>query len=129
MTTLISTFALTPSTQSGGWDLYTDSFGNIAQNTQAAAVAQDVASAIKLFLCELYYDTTQGVPYNGQIFSQTYNAAIINSAIQQAALSVPNVVDAVASVTNQNSAGQPTRNVTGTVRILDVNGQELGVTL
>jgi hypothetical protein len=102
---------------------------DIALNTQGLAVAQDVASAIKLFQGELYYDTTLGVPYFGQVFSQQYNAAIINSLMQQAALTVPNVVEAVASVSNLDANGKPSRDIAGTVEILDVNGEASGVTL
>ena len=140
MTTYISTLALSP--DSSGWDLTTtptkaslsvlqptSQNQDIAFNTQGLAVAQDVASAIKLFQGELYYDTTLGVPYFGQVFTQQYNAAIINSLMQQAALTVPNVVEAVASVSNLDVNGKPSRNITGTVKILDVNGEASGATL
>jgi hypothetical protein len=140
MTTYISTLALSP--DSDGWDLTTAPTAaslsvlqptlqnqDIALNTQGLAVAQDVASAIKLFQGELYYDTTLGVPYFGQVFSQQYNAAIINSLMQQAALTVPNVVEAVASVSNLDANGKPSRDIAGTVEILDVNGEASGVTL
>ena len=45
------------------WDLVLDANGDIALAAPPYAVAQDVASAISLFLGELWYDTTQGVPY------------------------------------------------------------------
>ena len=45
------------------WDLVLDSNGNIALAQPPYATAQDVASAIRLFLGELWYDQTQGVPY------------------------------------------------------------------
>ena len=140
MTTYISTLALSP--DSSGWDLTTtptkaslsvlqptSQNQDIAFNTQGLAVAQDVASAIKLFQGELYYDTTLGVPYFGQVFTQQHNAAIINSLMQQAAFTVPNVVEAAASVSNLDANGKPSRNITGTVKILDVNGEASGATL
>ena len=45
------------------WDLVLDAGGNIARASNPYAVAQDVASAIKLFRGELFYDTAKGIPY------------------------------------------------------------------
>lgn len=133
MITLISTLALS----NLAWDLTTTPSQSkldgtaghtqdIAVATQGQAVAQDVASAIKLFAGELYYDSTQGVPYLSTLFSESYNAAMVAALLQNAAVSVPNVLQAVASnvtVTNR-VVGPPT-----TVNILDVNGQALGVVI
>ena len=45
------------------WDLCLDSNGNIALASEPYSLAQDVASAVRLFLGECYYDTTKGIPY------------------------------------------------------------------
>jgi hypothetical protein len=52
------------------WDLFLDARGDIAVASNPYSLAQDAASAIRLFSGELYYDTTQGVPYFGQILGQ-----------------------------------------------------------
>lgn len=91
------------------WDLVLDSFGNIAMATPPYATAQDVASAVRLFLGELYYDTTQGIPYPGQIVGQLPPASVLIQLIQNAALTVPGVVAAtftVTTFTNRTVAGQ-----------------------
>lgn len=49
------------------WDLVADAAGNIAMASPPYAIEQDVASACRTFLGEVYYDTTVGVPYLGQI--------------------------------------------------------------
>lgn len=125
MTTLISTLALSnPVTAAVPWDLYVDNLRNIATNTQAAAVAQDAASAIKVFSGEIYLDTTQGIPYLSELFVSNFGAPVVGALLEQAALSVPNVVTAQSSNVAVNN-----RSVTGTVNILDVNGQASGVIL
>jgi len=45
------------------WDLVLDSNGDIALASPPYALEQDVASAVRLFLGELWYDTTKGIPY------------------------------------------------------------------
>ncbi len=104
------------------WDLYADSTGAIATLSGAPATAQDVACAIATYLGELYYDTTQGIPWLTQVLSQTYSPALLASLLQTAALSVPNVVSA--KVSGLNFAR---RVVHGTVNIIDVTGAALGV--
>jgi hypothetical protein len=76
------------------WDLVLDSSGNIALAAPPYAVAQDVASAIRLFLGELWYDTTQGVPYWQDLLGQHPTSSQIISSMNQAALTVPGVVTA-----------------------------------
>ena len=68
------------------WDLVLDSNGNIALAASPYAVAQDVASAIRLFLGELWYDTKQGVPYWQSLLGFNPTASQISSALNAAAL-------------------------------------------
>jgi hypothetical protein len=88
----MKTLLLNPST----WDLLLDSNGNIAVATNPYSISQDVASAIKVFLGELYYDNTKGLPYLDQILGQgKANAvAVVSAQTEQAALTVPEVVRA-----------------------------------
>ena len=53
------------------WDVILDAASNIAIASEPYAVAQDVASAIKLFAGELWYDTTKGVPYFASILGKS----------------------------------------------------------
>lgn len=78
----------------GGWDLVLDSSANIAVASPPYAVAQDVASAIKTFLGEVYYDDTIGVPYFTQILGHSPPVSVFQSAMIAAALTVPSVVKA-----------------------------------
>ena len=76
------------------WDLCIDASRNIARATAPYALAQDVASAIKTFLGEVYYDTTLGVPYFTQILGHTPPVAVFEEYMIAAALTVPGVVAA-----------------------------------
>jgi len=84
------------------WDLVTDSNGNIAMATEPYALAQDVASACRLFEGELWYDTAQGVPYWQAILGQMPPLGYLKAKYSIAALSVPDVQDPkifIASIT------------------------------
>jgi len=114
----MKTLALTqPDTASGGWDLFAGQDRNIAVLDGADAVAQDVASACKVFLGELYYDQSQGVPYFQQVLGQPVNAQLLQGFLEQAALTVPTVVSARATV--ESIVG---RQVHGTVEVIDQTG-------
>lgn len=91
------------------WDLCKDSQGNIALANNPYAIAQDTASALRLFLGELWYDTAKGVPYLEQILGQMPALNAVKSLFSQAALAVPEVVAAqvfIESVTDRTLIGQ-----------------------
>lgn len=93
------------------WDLVLDANGDIALAAPPYAVAQDVASAIRLFLGELWYDTTQGVPYFQSILGTPPSLQTLAYYLEQAALSVPGVVSATATINsfaNREVDGQVT---------------------
>jgi hypothetical protein len=104
------------------WDLVLDSNGNIALASPPYAVAQDVASACRLFLGELWYDTTQGVPYWQQFLGQNPTSSQVASALNSAALTVPGVVTANTVITS--IAG---REVSGQVQFETTDGQSTTV--
>lgn len=92
------------------WDLVVDTSGNIAVAGEPYSQAQDAASAIRLFLGELYYDTTQGVPYEN-ILAQPPNIPLLKFYMTKAAKTVQGVVSAVcfiSSIANRNVSGQIT---------------------
>lgn len=76
------------------WDLLVDANGNIALASEPYALAQDVASSIRLFAGELWYDSSKGIPYFEDVLGQLPPTSLLNSLFQQAALSVPTVVEA-----------------------------------
>ena len=91
------------------WDLVLDSNGDIALASPPYSVAQDVASAIKTFLGECWYDTTLGVPYWQQLLGYAPSQAQIVSAMNAAAMTVPGVVTASTIITgfsNRTISGQ-----------------------
>jgi len=100
------------------WDLVVDANGNIAVADPPYALAQDVASAIKTFLGEVWYDETLGIPYFQQILGKTPPASVFNAQMVAAARTVPGVVSATCTITSfQNGT------VTGQVLFKDSNGQ------
>ena len=82
----------------GTWDLFPDASGNIAMAAPPYAVAQDVASAIRTFLGDCYYDQTIGIPYFAKILGQTPPLSLFKEYMQNAALTVPSVISATCVV-------------------------------
>lgn len=100
------------------WDLVIDASGNIAMASAPYALAQDAASAIKLFLGELWYDVSQGVPYWGEILGQSPPPiALIKAKFEAAAKTVPGVVTAKCFITSFTE-----RTIGGQVQVTDVLG-------
>lgn len=104
------------------WDLCADANGNIAQAAPPYALAQDVASAIKTFLGECWYNVLIGIPYLAQILGKTPPVSVFKAYMVAAALTVPGVVSAVCIISafqNGQVSGQvqfkDSNNATGTV--------------
>ena len=109
----------------GAWDLVVDAAGNLAVANTPYATAQDVSSAIRTFLGEVFYNTAIGVQYFGKILGKNPPLSFIRSQIEAAALSVPGVVTAVCTI--QAISG---RAITGQVAFTEVNNvtQTLAIT-
>ena len=117
-----------------GWGLTLNASGNIATAYDSApvapalrplyALAQDVASAIRLFQDELWYDTTQGLPYFQQILNHKPPAEFLKAQFVAAALTVPGVASAVCTFKSFTS-----RLLTGTVTGTAQTGGTFGVSL
>ena len=106
------------------WDLVLDTSGNIAMASEPYSIAQDVASAIRLVKAELWYDTTQGVPYFGQILGEKPPIAFMKAQFVAAALTVPDVVSAVCYIT-----GFSDRTITGQVQVTSASGAVITISL
>lgn len=100
------------------WDLVLDANGNIAMASPPYALAQDVASAVRTFLGEVYYDTTQGIPYPSEILGQLPPASLLTQLISNQALTVPGVVSAQTTITSFNAGA-----VTGQILFTDESGE------
>jgi len=99
------------------WDLVLDASGNIALASEPYALAQDAASACRLFLGELYYDTSKGIPYWSEILGHQPPLSLIKARLRAAALRVPGVVEAQVYISSV--AG---RQVRGQVQVTDTAG-------
>lgn len=100
------------------WDLVLDANGNIAMATPDYSIAQDVASAVKLFLGELYYDTSKGVPYFENVLGKRPPKQLLVGYIENAAKTVPGVTAARCIISSFDNNG----NVTGQIQVTDENG-------
>jgi hypothetical protein len=107
------------------WDLVLDINGNIAMANAPYALAQDVASAIKVFIGDLWYGQATGIPYLTQVLGQEPNPQFLRSQVEAAALTVPGVVQARCLFVELNSD----RVLRGQVQFIDTDGVSRNVTL
>jgi len=99
------------------WDLCIDASGNIAMAKAPYSLAQDAASAIRLFLGEYWFDTTIGIPYFEQVLGKNPPVNLLKTLIIDAAKTVPGVQSASVYLTSIKS-GQ----VSGQVQLTDSSG-------
>ena len=99
------------------WDLIIDSAGNIAIAAPPYALAQDVASAVRLFLGELWYNTPKGIPYFDDVLGHLPPLTLLIGYIEKAALTVPGVVTAQCIIGAFDS-----REITGQIQFIDETG-------
>ena len=100
------------------WDLVLDGNGNIAVCSEPYSVLQDVACAVRVFLGECYYDTSQGIPYTQKILGQYQSITIFKEQVRQIALGVPGVSDAQVALNGMDAA----RRLTGAIIITTPDG-------
>lgn len=105
------------------WDLVLDAAGNIAMATEPYAIAQDVASAVRTFAGECWYDTAQGLPYLTTILGERPPAALVRQLVVDRALEVPGVAQAELLFYEFTD-----RALVGQIKIIDTDGVESGVT-
>lgn len=117
----MDTMLLNPQT----WDLLLTSNGDIAKASDPYAKAQDVASACKLFNGELWYNTDKGIHYFEQILGYRPPLSLLKKEFEQAALSVPDVVQANA----QFDILGGDRILNGRINFIDSEGQANNIKL
>jgi hypothetical protein len=99
------------------WDLCIDASRNIAMAGETYSLAQDAASAIRLFIGEYWYDTTLGIPYFQNVLGKTPSVNYLKTLFVNAAETVPDVKSATVYLTSITN-GQ----VSGQVQVTDSNG-------
>lgn len=111
------------------WDLDVDAAGNwrtVGDATGSGSsatgpgmrLAQDVATRCLAWRGEVYYDSTQGVPY-ANILGGPPNMAVVNNAYQTEAVKVPGCAQALANFVFTAGAA---RKITGQMAVTDVTG-------
>lgn len=100
------------------WDLTVSPAGDIAVAPSPYAIAQDVASAVRVFLGEQWYDISQGVPYFQQIMGRLPPIQFVKTALIAAGKTVPGVAGITCFLTGPGIA----REVGGQLQITDSTG-------
>lgn len=99
------------------WDLVLDADGNVAVGAEPYAIAQDVASAVRTFAGECWYDKKLGVPYFQQILGQWPPLPLVKSMLVRQALTVPGVASAKCVVVSLKD-----RTLVGQIQVVDSSG-------
>ncbi|NTU49373.1 MAG: hypothetical protein HGA87_00500 [Desulfobulbaceae bacterium] len=86
------------------------------------ALAQDVASAIKLFDGELWFQTDKGIPYFEEILGQAPPLSLLKRYLEDAAMTVPGVTSARCLISSTEN-----RIIQGSVEFIDEEGIVNGV--
>lgn len=94
-----------------------DAYGNIARADEPYAILQDVASACRLFIAELWYDEAKGIQYFQTIFGRFQPIQTLKAQLVTAALTVPGVITAQAFI-----SGLTDRTVSGQVQVTLADG-------
>ena len=100
------------------WDLVIDANGNIAMAQPPYSLTQDVASAIRTFKGEVFYNTQQGLDYFGQVLGHLPPAALLTQLLSNQALTVPGTVTAQTVIYSFTDG-----DVTGQVQFTDESGE------
>jgi hypothetical protein len=115
----MNTLALSTPDQDGtGWDLVVEN-GTLKVNSGGIALAQDVASAVRTFRGECWYDSTLGVPYFQNILGLRVSLQFLKQALVTAGLVVPDVASIKCFLTGPGSG----REIGGQLQITSSSGQ------
>lgn len=103
------------------WDLETDGNHNIAVIQNSDAIAQNVATRIKLFLGEQYYQSNTGIPYFN-ILGKNISLSYLTSLIEKESLKVNGVTESKCVINSVKD-----RYLKGTLLFIDNLGNESNV--
>lgn len=105
------------------WDFLVDANGNIAMASDPYSKSQDIASAIRTWLGEVYYNQNLGINWQN-IIGHNPASSYVAAQLEAAALTVPGIVKAK---TTELFYDRITRKITGTVEAIDTTGAALNV--
>lgn len=106
------------------WDLCLNIQGDIAMGSAPYSIAQDVASSVRVFLGDLWYDQAAGIPYLTRVLGQVPDMPFLRSQVEQAALLVEGVVTARCLLVELTKE----RVLRGQVQFIDTDGTSRNVT-
>ena len=104
------------------WDLVLDASGNIAACTEPYSLAQDVATALRTFLGEVYYNTALGVAYFESILTGNVPLSMVQQILVEQVLTVSGVVSATCNIISVID-----RKLVGQIIVTDQNGVSTNV--
>lgn len=94
------------------WDIYLNAAGDLFLADQDSSIAQDVASSVKTFEGECWYNNTLGMPYFQAIFGRAPPNSFVVDNIKKQAFTIDDVVSV-----NVQGIGLKNRNVSGVIVI------------
>lgn len=107
------------------WDLTIDANGNIAVAEDVYQQAQDIATAARVFIGDMYYNQNAGIPYRESILGQTgFPLSLYKMHLEDAAMSIQGVESANAIL---NLVGN--RTVTGDILFTTESGESGAISL
>lgn len=107
------------------WDLSLDSSGNIAVCSETYSIIQNVATAIRTWYGEAWYDTSLGVPYDDGIFNGATPISIMKAQAEIVAETVSGVASAECLFLMQTA----TRTLSGAIALTLTTGETVSVSL
>ena len=111
----MNTLFLMPNT----WDLTLDASGNIAVASSTYQQAQDIASECRVFVKDMYFSQSEGIPYLEDILGKgRYPLALYRRHLQERALLVPGVEAANVQLALPND-----RNLVGSIEFTNNKGK------
>lgn len=105
------------------WDLVLDASGNIAVCSDPYSVTQNVATAVRTWKAEAWYDTSLGIPYDDGIFSGSTPISLLKSQAEEAAENVSGVATAECLFLLKPN----TRTLSGAIALTLTNGETANV--
>lgn len=106
------------------WDLELDVNRNIATAISLYQQAQDICSACRTMIKDMYYQQKQGIPYLEEILgTNTYSLALYRQQLQEKALEVEGVTSAQVNLYFAN------RKLQGTIEFTNIEGQTATINL
>ena len=101
------------------WDLTLDASGNIAIASSTYQQAQDIASECRVFVKDMYFSQSEGIPYLEDILGKgRYPLSLYRRHLHERALLVPGVESANVKLALPNG-----RNLVGAIEFTNNKGK------